>query len=240
MLKYMIPCVALAGSVIAASAIAGGTGVESKGSGMTQMEADTTGATSRGFAIHSIESAPAQTKEVLEWYNQIFQFVPHLAGIMAESPALSRSYWQLQKNLQESGSLTQAENNVVQMAVAVENECQYCVAGHIMAGGMFFGASPEEINALKTASELPTPKLDALRDFSLAVYESKGRVSDADLRRFYAAGYTRTQALDVVANIASKIMSNYTNQIALTPMDEVLKPLAEGLPFEEDRKLVKD
>lgn len=198
------------------------------------------GETERGFVVHTAESAPQETAEVLDWYVENFGFVPHLAGVMAESPALSRTYWQLQLNLQTLGTLSPAEDNVVQMAIAMENECQYCVAGHTMAARMFFGSSEDQIAALRTKGELPESKLNALRDFAVSVYESHGRVTSSQLDAFYAAGYTRAQALDVVANVAAKVISNYTNQIAMTPMDEPFKPLAEGLPFQEDRAPIQN
>ncbi|MEM7516982.1 MAG: carboxymuconolactone decarboxylase family protein [Planctomycetota bacterium] len=193
--------------------------------------------TERGFVIHDRESAPEATHEVLDWYQNQFQFSPHLAAVMADSPALSRSYWQLQLNLQKHGTLSPPEDNIVQMAIAVENECQYCTAGHTMAGKMFFEASDEELAALRMESKLPKAKFDALRNFALHVAESKGRVSDSELQAFLGAGYTRQQSLDVVANVAAKVMSNYTNQLARTPLDPQLEALAEGLPFREKREI---
>jgi len=196
--------------------------------------------TQRNFVIHSQRSAPQESKMVLDSYVENFKFVPNLCGVMADSPALLRSYWQLQQNLRSMGSLTPAENNVVQMAIAVENRCQYCVAGHCMAAGAYFGSSAEEIEALRSRKQLPQKKLDALRRFAIDVYESKGRVSDESLQAFFAAGYSRQQALDVVTNIAAKVMSNYTNQIARTPLDEAIKPFAKGLPFQEDRAILSE
>lgn len=194
--------------------------------------------TQRGFPVHTIDSAPAASQGYLEWVNGIAGFVPHLSGVMAESPALAKSYWQLQMNLQELGSLSPAEDNIVQASIAFENECQYCVAGHTLAGQMYFEATPKEIAALRSDGNLPSAKQNALKQFALAVYSSKGRVSESELKAFYRAGYSRQQALEVVANIAAKVMTNYTNQIAMTPIDEPLKPLADGLPFQEDRELV--
>ena len=40
---------------------------------------------------------------------------------------------------------------------------------------------------------------------------------------------------DVVANIAAKVMSNYANQIALTPLDDAFSGLADDLPYREGR-----
>ncbi len=195
--------------------------------------------TERGFAIHTAESADPKTAKAFDFYMRNIKFVPNLGGVMAESPVLINSYLALQNNLQEYGSLTPPENNIVQMSIAMENECQYCVAGHTLAGKIFFKSPDEQMEAIRAESSLPEPKLNALRDFALQVYESKGRVSDEQLQSFLDAGYSREQALDVVANIAAKVMSNYTNQIARTPLDPQAADFAKGLPFAEDRKTMK-
>jgi|GEM_PF-501397 len=197
-----------------------------------------TALTERGFVIHTLKSAPPTVAEEMKFYVDTFQFVPNLAGVMAESPALLKSYFALQSNLQAIGSLSPPEDNIVQMSIAVENRCQYCTAGHTMAGKVFFKSPDEQLEALRQKADLPEPKLNALRDFALQVYESQGRVTDGQLASFLQAGYTRQQALDVVANVSAKVMSNFANQLARTPLDDQLKPMAAGLPFVEDRKVV--
>ncbi len=192
--------------------------------------------TERGFLIHDSKSAPVESLEAIAYYQKNFQFVPNLGGVMAESPALVQSYYQVQSNLQTIGSLTPPENNIVQMSIAMENECQYCVAGHSMAGKMFFKSSDAELEAIRTKAKLPEVKANALRAFALAIYESKGRVTDKQLQSFLSAGYSRKQALDVVTNVAAKVMSNFSNQLARTPIDKQFKAFSNGLPFAEDRK----
>lgn len=198
---------------------------------------DPTGYTERDFPIHNIESAPEASRRALETAQQRFNMVPHVIGVMAASPALVNSYLATQDQLQEHGALTPPENNIVQLAVAVQNECQYCVAGHTMAGKAFFGSSDLELEALRTGAKLPKEKFNALRTFAVQVYESRGRISDEQLEAFLRAGYARAHALDVVANISAKVMTNFTNQLARTPIDDAFAPLAEGLPFAEERKL---
>lgn len=192
--------------------------------------------TERSFPIHTAETGPAAAKEPLNWYMENFGMVPNLAGVLAESPALLTSYWQLQNNLLADSALTRRQINVVQIVVAHANECQYCVGGHTAFGKMeFFGNTDEELNAVRNDLSFEDPKLNTLRDFTLLVLGGKGRMSSAQLEAFFEAGFTRQAALDVVACIAAKVMSNYANQIALTPVDEAFAPLTEGLPYQEDR-----
>ena len=135
--------------------------------------------------------------------------------------------------------LTKQEVNIVETVVAHENECQYCVAGHTAFGkDPLFNNTDEQMNAIRSGENFEDPKLNALRDFTVLVLNNKGRMATSQLQTFLDAGYTRAQALDVVACISAKVMTNYTNQIALTPIDEPFAPLAEGLPYKEERKAV--
>ena len=192
--------------------------------------------TERDFPMHSTASAAEDSLPALEWYKDSFSMVPNLAGVLAESPALLLSYWQLQQNLFAHSTLSRQEINIVQATVAHANTCQYCVAGHTAFGKMeFFNNTDEQLNAVRNEDAFEDPKLNALRDFTLLVLEKQGRISDGQLTAFLHAGYTRAQALDVVANIAAKVMSNYANQIALTPIDEAFSAFANGLPYREER-----
>ena len=192
--------------------------------------------TERDFPMHSTASAAEDSLPALEWYKDSFSMVPNLAGVLAESPALLLSYWQLRQNLFAHSTLSRQEINIVQATVAHANTCQYCVAGHTAFGKMeFFNNTDEQLNAVRNEDAFENPKLNALRDFTLLVLKKQGRISDGQLTAFLHAGYTRAQALDVVANIAAKVMSNYANQIALTPIDEAFAAFADGLPYREER-----
>lgn len=192
--------------------------------------------TERNFPIHQPETAPPASRPALEWYRENFGMVPNLAGVIAESPALLLSYWQTQLHVMNHSTLSRPEINVVQMTVAHANQCQYCVAGHTAFGKTpFFGNTDEQLNAARCGGAYAEPRFNALRDFTLLVLQNEGRMATGQLEAFLAAGFTRAQALDIVANVAAKVMSNYANQIALTPLDEAFAALAEGLPYHEVR-----
>ena len=189
------------------------------------------GKTASGFTVH--ETAPEAVKDVYELYKKNFGFVPNLAKVMADSPALLKSYTGLQNNLQQHGKLSQAEINVVQLTIAVENKCEYCTAGHTMAGKMFFKTPDDWMASIRARQAPKDAKTQALQRFALMVYNKRGEVPADELQKFLEAGYTRAQALDVVTCVAAKVMSNYTNSLAKTELDEPLKPLAEGLDFDD-------
>jgi uncharacterized peroxidase-related enzyme len=180
--------------------------------------------TSTGFTVHQVP--PQGTENVFAFYKSNFGFVPNLTKIMVGSPALANSYVDLQNHLQSKGKLTPEEVNVVQMSIAVENQCEYCTAAHAIAGQSFFKTSPALIHAVRTRQAVDSPKLNSLRNFAITVYGKRGAVSQSEMQEFLDAGYTRDQALDIIACVAAKVMSNFTNSIAQTPVDEQFQPVA--------------
>lgn len=183
--------------------------------------------TVRGFKMDEASKEPQEVNEVFNWYKENFGFVPNLGKVLSVAPAALRSYWLTQLQLQQYGVLTPEEQNIVQMTIAVENQCNYCTAGHHMIGNTFFGSKEEDLQALRAKSKLSTEKFDALKTFTLQVYNHKGRVSDTALDAFLVQGYTKAQAVEVVTNIAVKVLSNFTNQLVLTEIDEPLLAFAE-------------
>ncbi|OEK04620.1 carboxymuconolactone decarboxylase family protein [Roseivirga misakiensis] len=185
--------------------------------------------TVRGFKMDEASNEPEEVKEVFDWYKENFGFVPNLAKVLSASPATLRAYWLTQTQLSQYGLLTAEEHNIIQMAIAVENRCKYCASGHQMAGEVFFGSAEDDLIALRNESQISNEKFDALRSFALAIYRNQGRVSDDVLNAFLAKGYSKAQAIEVVTNIAVKVLSNLSNQLAITAIDEPFAPLAKGL-----------
>jgi alkylhydroperoxidase family enzyme len=66
-------------------------------------------------------------------------------------------------------------------------------------------------------------KLEALREFAAAITRNRGVMSDAEVAAFKAAGYDNRAILDVLVLAATKLISNYTNHLAETPLDGFMK-----------------
>lgn len=60
----------------------------------------------------------------------------------------------------------------------------------------------------------------ALRWFAEVINETRGWPSDADLEAFYSAGYNPQSVLEVILGTSLKVLSNYTNHVAQTPLDQ--------------------
>ena len=55
-------------------------------------------------------------------------------------------------------------------------------------------------------------------------------MTESDRKEFYEAGYSKQTVLDVVLLFATKIMSNYANHIAETPLDKSMEAFAWTKP----------
>jgi len=177
------------------------------------------------FTTHTAETAPAGSKAMLEGAQAKMGFIPNIFGNMAEAPALLEGYMALAGIFDGKSSLDDAERQIVTMTNNILNGCGYCMAAHtVIAQGQ---SVPEDvINAMRDGTPLPNAKLEALRTFSRIVNEKHGRPSEAELQAFFDAGYDQQAALDVVVGTALKVMSNYTNAITGTNVDEAFQPAA--------------
>jgi alkylhydroperoxidase family enzyme len=179
------------------------------------------GTTMNAFDTYTIETAPAQSKALLEGAKAAFGFVPNLQSFMAESPELLAGYSALW-DLFAKGTLTPHEQQVVYLTSNFENDCHYCMAGHSTLAKMI-KMEPAVIDALRAGTPLPDAKLEALHRFTTIVVRERGFVPDAEVDAFLAAGYTRRNVFEVLLGVATKVMSNYTNHIVHTPYDAFMK-----------------
>ncbi len=179
----------------------------------------------RPFKAHSVESAPQESKPMLEASQQAFGMLPNLHAVMAESPALLEAYKTMHETFATKTAFNAEEQTVVWQSINVENECHYCVPAHTaIANGMKIDAAITD--ALRNNTALPNAKLEALRETTLAIIRNQGNVSQEQLNKFYEAGYSNQSYLDILVGYSQKIMSNYTNHIAKTEVDAPFQPFA--------------
>ncbi len=176
------------------------------------------------FTVHTSESAPADAKALLEKSKQNYGMVPNLHGIMADAPKLLEAY-QLIGTLFDGTSLTDVERNVVWLTANYENNCHYCMAAHTAIAHMA-KVPDNEIEALRTGQPLHDPKLEALRTFTKKMVNERGWVTDADMQALLDVGYTKQTILEVILGVSMKVMSNYTNHIAQTAVDQPFQKFA--------------
>ena len=174
--------------------------------------------------VHNIESAPTEAKPLLENSQKAYGMIPGLHGVLAASPQLLKAYQDLHQLFTET-SFNNDELTVVWQTINVEHACHYCVPAHTGIAKMM-KVDDAIINALRDETPLADAKLEALRTLTLSLTRNRGNVSQADLEAFYAAGYGEQQVLEIILGLSQKVISNYTNHIANTPVDEAFQKFA--------------
>ena len=174
--------------------------------------------------VHNIETAPEGSKALLENSQKAFGMIPGLHGVLASSPQLLNAYQTLHQLFMET-SFNEEELTVVWQTINVEHECHYCIPGHTLIAKMM-KVDDKITAALRNETPLENPKLEALRTLTLTIVRNRGHVTQSDLDAFYAAGYNEQQVLEILLGLSQKIISNYTNHIANTPIDKVAEKFA--------------
>ncbi|HSR70588.1 MAG TPA: carboxymuconolactone decarboxylase family protein [Acidobacteriota bacterium] len=169
------------------------------------------------YTIYNEENAPEEARETLKQVKKAYGFLPNLIGLMAESPALAKSYTALSAAFDET-SFSAAEKQTVLLAASYVNECGYCMAAHSTVAQMT--KVPEDVvEALRTGQPIQDTKLEALRRLTEEIVVERGWPSELAVENFLDAGYERKHILEVLVGVAMKTVSNYTNHVADTPLD---------------------
>ena len=171
--------------------------------------------------IHDIDSAPEESKPLLEKSKKAYGMIPNLHGMLAEAPGILEAYQTLH-GLFENSSFNKEELTVVWQTINVEHECHYCVPAHTGIANMM-KVDPALTEALRNRSAMPTERLQLLHETTLSIVRNRGHVTDAELEKFFAAGYTKRQLLEIILGLSQKVISNYSNHIAATPVDKAFE-----------------
>lgn len=169
------------------------------------------------FTLHTVDSAPEGSKPLLEDSLKSFGMIPNLHAVMAASPQVLDAYKSL-SSLVSAASLSPTERTIVWQTINVEHRCHYCVPAHT------FIAKSEKIDdaiidAVREERPIDDARLERLRQFTLSVVRNRGLVDAAETETFLAAGFTQQNLLDVILITSHKILSNYINHFADTPVD---------------------
>src|SRR5258708_5545691 len=151
---------------------------------------------------------------------------PRFLQVMANSPASLRAYIRADAALVR-GQLTPRQREQVALAVAEINGSSYSLSAHYDTGKRF-GLTHHEMQLARNATATD-PKAETMLRFTQAVVLQRGDISDEDFQALRKAGFTDAQIVEIVANIALNIFSNYFNNVAQTEVDfPVLKPGMES------------
>ncbi len=180
------------------------------------------------FPVHTIESAPAASRNSLEGLQKEIGFVPNLVASMAESPSLIEAFIAVRSVLGRS-AFTPLEREVISLAVSFENDCTYCMAVHSTFAKMQ-GASAELLEAMRAGGTPRDRRLGALAAYTRHLLASRGHASDDAKRALLDAGFTRAQLLETIAVIAFTTIANFAHNVTECTIDSKFEPQSWSVP----------
>lgn len=160
--------------------------------------------------------ASPETVELLDTVKRQMGGVPNILGTMARSPAALRGYLGLAGAV-AGGRLSAKLREQIALAVAGSNNCDYCASVHTALGGSHGLAKDELHHNLHARSS--DPKVQAVLGFVSKIVAARGHVADEDIAAVRREGFDDEQIVEIVANTALNIFTNYFNHVAGTEVD---------------------
>ena len=175
------------------------------------------------FPIPSLEQIPEDLRNRIEEIQEKTGFVPNVFLTLAHRPEELRAFMAYHDTLMDGDSgLSKAEREMIVVATSALNDCQYCVIAHgailrIRARNPLI-SDQVAINYQK--ADL-TMREDAMIEFALKVASSSGALSDEDIAKVRAQGFSMEDVWDIGAITAFFALSNrMANLTSMRPNDE--------------------
>jgi len=183
------------------------------------------------FPLLTKDTAPAEALPLMERSIAAYSFVPNLHAVLAAAPITYRAYLDTFEAFEKHSSFSPLEQQIIFQTANFQNRCHYCLPGHTML--MTLQKMPAEIiQALREGRPLADAKLEALRLYTQRLIDKRGHLTQGEVHDFLRVGYNERHALEVLVGLAAKLLSNFTNALAHTPLDEPIKTFEWKHPAE--------
>jgi uncharacterized peroxidase-related enzyme len=176
------------------------------------------------YDVQTLETAPQKSRDAMQRLKAGAGMIPNLAAKMSTSPTLIEAFVTL-REIYQAGTLETKERETLGLANAVENGCEWCVAFHSFVA-LKVGVDPEAVDHIRMGGEPRDIRLRALTRLTRQLIATRGKLETADLDAFVAAGFSKDQALEIVAGLAVSIMANYAGNFVDPQLDA---------PFQDQR-----
>jgi uncharacterized peroxidase-related enzyme len=156
------------------------------------------------------EQVPVESKSTLDAFTKNIGFIPNMMAAFAQSPIAFNSWATLLGSL--SKALDVKTRDSIGLVVSEVNGCNYCLTVHSFTAQHLAKLSADDI-ILARKGHANDPKRDAAVQFARKVIETRGHVSDADLKAVREVGYTDANIIEIVALVAMYSLTNFFNNV---------------------------
>ena len=174
------------------------------------------------------QQTTGKVKELLNAVESKLGIVPNMMRTMANSSAVLEGYLDLSDALSK-GSLNAKTGELIALAVAQSNACDYCLSAHTFIGANLLKMDNKILTEARMGRSMDS-KTDAILKFAKQLVNKKGLVNNEDVVTIKNAGITDDEISEVIGHVALNVLTNYFNNTALTEIDfPVAEPVAASL-----------
>lgn len=163
-----------------------------------------------------MQQADSKTATTLKAIEIKAGMLPNLFTTLAHSSVALSGYIQLTETLAK-GSLSTRQREMIAIALAQENACEYCLSAHVAIGTQA-GLSNEEIESARNGTASTVLDNEITR-FATELVKTRADISDEMLDSARKAGLSDELIIEIIANISLNVLTNYVNRIAGTSVD---------------------
>jgi alkylhydroperoxidase family enzyme len=175
--------------------------------------------------VHGLESAPGESRPIMEGIAADLGLIPNLAATAASSPALLAGFDGLRRAVAAT-KLDPVLREVTGLAVGVAVDNRYGVAFHsTMLASL--GVDESDIDAMRSGHAPSDGTAAAVHDFARALVLGRGTVPDATAARATEAGLDTEAILEIVLETTfAALVGTIDNLADHVDLDDFLTPRA--------------
>jgi uncharacterized peroxidase-related enzyme len=162
-----------------------------------------------------VAAATGNAKDLLEGVKKGLGVVPNLFRVTAQSPHALEGMVALHGAIGKG--LNAKLREAIALATAEADGCDYCFSVHTYLGKRA-GLSDSDLTDVRDG-RASDPKTAAASRFARLLVERRGHVGASDLTDARRAGFSDGEIIDIIANVAWSVFTNYVNVVAETEID---------------------
>lgn len=162
------------------------------------------------------KSADPAAQPLLDAVERQLGAVPNLYRLIGLSPATLEGVLAFSHALNQTLDVQTRER--IAIAVAQVNGCDYCLSAHSYLAANVAKLDEDEIAAARHGRSRDA-KSNAAVAFARKIADASGWVDDADVAAVRLAGFSDGQIVEIVANVALNVLTNFLGIVAETDID---------------------
>lgn len=162
-----------------------------------------------------LAATSGNAKDLLDAVKKGLGVIPNLFRVTAQSPHALEGMVALHGAIGKG--LNAKLREAIALATAEADGCDYCLSAHTYLG-KHAGLADSDLNEVREG-RASDPKIAAASRFARQLIEKRGHVSASELADVRRAGFTDGEVIDIIANVAWSVFTNYVNVVAETEID---------------------